>query len=66
MEQLSRVVRYLRTGGEEAKGDARLLQEGLTERMGGETADKARVVHAHEQAEPAPAKRAAGSRLNEF
>ena len=66
MEQLSQAVRLLRTGGEEAKGDARLLQEGLTHRMGGEPAEKASVAHAHEHAEPVPAKRVAGSRLAEF
>ena len=66
MEQLSQAVRYLRTGGEDAKGDARLLQEDLTHRMGGETADKASTAHAHEHAEPVPAKRVAGSRLAEF
>jgi methyl-accepting chemotaxis protein len=69
MEQLSLAVRYLRTAGEDAKGDARLLQEGLSQRVGGETADKAPATPAapaHEHAEPAPAKRAAGSRLAEF
>ena len=65
MEQLSQVVLYLRTGAEEAKGHARLLQEGLTQRIGGET-EKAPSAPAHEHAEPAPAKRAAGSRLAEF
>jgi len=63
MEQLSQAVRYLRTGGEDAKADARLLQEGLGQRVGAATADKA---PASEQAESAPAKRAAGSRLAEF
>jgi len=66
MEQLSQAVRYLRTGGEDAKADARLLQEGLPQRVGAETADKASAAHAHEQAEPVHAKRAAGSRLGEF
>jgi len=65
MEQLSQAVRYLRTGGEDAKGDARLLQEGLSQRVGGETADKA-PARDHDHTGPAPAKRAAGSRLNEF
>jgi methyl-accepting chemotaxis protein len=65
MEQLSLAVRYLRTAGEDAKGDARLLQEDLSHRIGGETADKA-PAHAPEHTEPAPAKRAAGSRLAEF
>jgi hypothetical protein len=72
MEQLSRVVKYLRTGGEggaEAhRPDARLLQEGLNQRLGGhsETADKAPPVPVYAQPEPAAAKRAAGSRLAEF
>jgi methyl-accepting chemotaxis protein len=66
MEQLSRVVRYLRTGGEDAKADARLLQEGLTQRMGAETAERSSAAHAHEQAERATPRRAAGSRLSEF
>jgi hypothetical protein len=65
MEQLSLAVRYLRTAGEDATGDARLLQEDLSHRIGGETADKA-PAHAPEHTEPAPAKRAAGSRLAEF
>jgi len=65
MEQLSQAVRYLRTSGEDAKGDARLLQEDLTHRVGGETADKA-PAHAPEHTEPAPARRVAGSRLAEF
>jgi hypothetical protein len=59
-------VRYLRTGGDDATADARVLQEDLTHRMGGETADKASAAHAQEPAEPVPAKRAAGSRLAEF
>jgi len=66
MEQLSQAVRYLRTGGEDAKGDARLLQEGLSQRVGGEAGAKASATHAHEHAEFAPVKRAAGSRLAEF
>jgi hypothetical protein len=65
MEQLSQAVLYLRTGAEDAKGHARLLQEGLTQRIGGET-EKAPSAPSHEHAEPAPAKRAAGSRLAEF
>jgi len=68
MEQLSRVVKYLRTGAEEAstpRPDARLLQAGLTQRIGGET-ENAPAAHVHEQAEAAATKRAAGSRLAEF
>jgi hypothetical protein len=69
MEQLSRVVKYLRTGAEAAAGEprpeARALQEGLSQRLGAETAaEKAPPVHP--QAEHTPAKRAAGSRLGEF
>ncbi len=60
VEQLSQAVRLLRTGGEGDKDaqqpGARLLQEGLTQRLGGEAADQA----------PAPARCAAGSRLAEF
>jgi hypothetical protein len=63
MEQLSRAVRLLRTGGEgdrddqdERRPDARLLQQGLPQRLGGEAADQV----------PAPVRRAAGSRLAEF
>jgi hypothetical protein len=69
MEQLSRVVKYLRTGAEAAAGeprpDARLLQAGLTQRIDGET-ETAPAAHVHEQGEAVPAKRAAGSRLAEF
>jgi methyl-accepting chemotaxis protein len=68
MEQLSRVVKYLRTGAEaagEPRPDARLLQAGLTQRIGGEP-ETTTSSHIHEQAEPAPPKRAAGSRLAEF
>jgi methyl-accepting chemotaxis protein len=68
MEQLSRVVKYLRTGAEAAAGEprpeARALQEGLSQRLGAETAEKA--PPAHPQPEHTPAKRAAGSRLGEF
>ena len=58
MEQLSQAVRLLRSGGDQdaQQPDARLLQEGLTQRLGGEAAEEA----------PAPARRAAGSRLAEF
>jgi methyl-accepting chemotaxis protein len=63
MEQLSRAVRLLRTGGEGDRDDqderrpgARLLQQGLPQRLGGEAADQA----------PATVRRAAGSRLAEF
>jgi methyl-accepting chemotaxis protein len=60
MEQLSRAVRLLRTGDqegtEEPRPDARLLQDGLTQRLGGEAAEPV----------AAPARRAAGSRLAEF
>jgi methyl-accepting chemotaxis protein len=64
MEQLSRVVRYLRTGGEDAKADARLLQEGLTQRMSADAAEKA--PHAPEQAERIAPRHAAGSRFSGF
>jgi methyl-accepting chemotaxis protein len=67
MEQLARVVKYLRTGAEaagEPRPEARALQEGLSQRLGAETAEKAPPVHP--QAEHTPAKRAAGSRLGEF
>jgi len=66
MEQLARVVKYLRTGAEaagEPRPEARALQEGLSQRLGAETAEKAPPVHP--QAEHTPAKRAAGSRLGE-
>ena len=66
MEQLSRVVRYLRTGADaasEPRPEARVLQEGLNQRLGVETAAETTV---RTQAEHAPAKRAAGSRLSEF
>jgi hypothetical protein len=62
------VVKYLRTGAEaagEPRPDARLLQAGLTQRIGGEP-ETTTSSHIHEQAEPAPPKRAAGSRLAEF
>jgi methyl-accepting chemotaxis protein len=64
MEQLSRVVKYLRTGGEE-KDHARGLQEDLTQRVGGETEKAPPAAAVHEPADHAPAKRAA-SRLAEF
>jgi methyl-accepting chemotaxis protein len=66
MEQLARVVKYLRTGAEaagEPRPEARALQEGLSQRLGAETAEKAPPVHP--QAEHTPAKRAVGSRLGE-
>jgi methyl-accepting chemotaxis protein len=60
MEQLSRAVRLLRTGGEgdqdEPRPDARLLQDGLTQRLGGEGPEPP----------PVPARRVAGARLAEF
>jgi vacuolar-type H+-ATPase subunit E/Vma4 len=65
IEQLSQAVRYLRTGGEDTKGDARLVQEGLIQRIGGATAGTV-PAHDHEHAEPVPIKRAGGSRLAEF
>src|SRR6185312_1969661 len=65
MEQLSRVVKYLRTGAAAAAGEprpeARALQEGLNQRLGVETAEKAAALQP--PAEHTPAKRAAGSRL---
>src|SRR5262245_542080 len=68
MEQLARAVKYLRTGAEasgETRPEARVLQDGLSQRLGVETAaEKAAAVHP--QPEHAPAKRAAGSRLSEF
>ena len=64
MEQLSRVVRYLRTGSEGAKEDARLLQEGLILRVGAEAVDECSAPR--QQAQRAAPRRAAGSRLNEF
>jgi methyl-accepting chemotaxis protein len=66
MEQLSRVVKYLRTeaAADEPRPEARALQEGLSQRLGAETAERAPPVHP--QAEHTPAKRAAGSRLGEF
>jgi methyl-accepting chemotaxis protein len=66
MEQLSRVVKYLRTGAEaagEPRPQARVLQEGLSQRLGVETAAE---TTGRPHAEHAPAKRAAGSRLSEF
>jgi len=71
MEQLARVVKYLRTGADavasEARADARLLQAGLTQRIGGETeTEQTPTAQVHEQADSTPAKRAAGSRLAEF
>ena len=66
MEQLSQAVRYRRIGGEDAKRDARLLQEGLSQRVDGEPADTAPAALARAHAGPAPARRAAGSRLAEF
>jgi methyl-accepting chemotaxis protein len=64
MEQLARVVKYLRAeAAGEPRPEARALQEGLSQRLGAETAEKAPPVHP--QAEHTPAKRAAGSRLGE-
>ena len=66
MEQLARVVKYLRTGAEaagEPRPPARVLQEGLSQRLGVETAAE---TTGRPQAEHTPAKRAAGSRLSEF
>jgi methyl-accepting chemotaxis protein len=66
MEQLSRVVRYLRTGGEDAKPDVRALQERLNQRVGAETVTPESTPHRSAHDAPAPAKRVAGSRLSEF
>jgi methyl-accepting chemotaxis protein len=65
MEQLSRAVKYLRTGGE-GKEHARGLQDDLTQRLGGE-AGKAPPAPAHDPADHPHARRAtAPSRLAEF
>jgi len=68
VEQLSRVVKYLRTGVEaagQAQPDARLLQEGLTQRIGAET-EKAPMTSDSAATTHQRTKRAAASRLSEF
>jgi methyl-accepting chemotaxis protein len=66
VEQLSRVVRYLRTGGEAQQGDARLLQQGLGQRMGAETAEIDSPGIQRQQGDRVAPRRATGSRLGEF